>query len=146
MDIKILNSYPPNFEMILEAFPHCREAKAIFAYGETIYNPFNRKIELHSIEHEKIHFAQQSIEHGATLDDKCKAWWYKYVHDIAFRFEQEVEAYRYQYAFTRKHVSDRETLSWFLGKLSENLSSTLYGSMCTRSEARRLIESKPKGG
>lgn len=132
-DVQISKSFPPNYQDMLRAFPECEKRKAIFAYDNVIYNPFDVYLTVDVIIHETIHFAQQKREY--SVDD----WYMKYLNDEAFRLEQEVEAYRAQYAFVAKRLKDRNELSWYLGTLAESLSSGLYGALVTRSEARALI-------
>lgn len=133
-EVSISKELPPNYREMFQAFPLCKKEKAVFAYGNVIYNPFRESLDAHTVVHECVHFEQQARER--TVDD----WYTKYLHDKAFRLRQEVEAYRRQYAFVCKHMKDREKRSWFLGMLSQALSGELYGALCTQQEARALIK------
>jgi len=129
--MKISNEYPPNYEAIKVVFPECEKFKAIFCYGEVIYNPFKANVTPDLVEHESTHSKQQ----GKTPE----LWWEEYLYNPTFRLEQETEAYRAQYKFVKKNVKDREAVSWFLNEVSRSLSSILYGNLVSFAEARKLI-------
>jgi macrodomain Ter protein organizer (MatP/YcbG family) len=103
----------------------------IFAWGDTIY--CKEDITQDMMEHEATHLLQQE---PMGVD----AWWDKYMEDDAFRLSQEVEAYRNQYLFIQKHIKDRNALTVYKHKIAKQLSSSIYGNICTYNEALDLLK------
>jgi len=128
--MKIKNELPPNYSEIISVLP--RDMNAVFCYGDTLYNPFNRKITPDVEVHEQVHSKQQG--------DSPEMWYNKYLYDKDFRLRQEVEAYGTQYAFAKKFVRNKEILKWAKEKMVEALSSKAYGKLVTQKKARKLIE------
>jgi hypothetical protein len=133
---QILNRRPPNYDALIAAFPAIPTLKPIFCYGDTIFNPFDRHVTEDLIVHENIHSYQQAAPSLLGPDN----WYQRYISDPAFRLEQEVEAYRAQYAFFTQTIRDRNLLFRNLQILATSLSSPLYGSLLPVSEARELIK------
>lgn len=127
---EIRAEYPPNFEEIVKVFPIT--GKEIFAYGGIIYNPSGQEVSKSLIEHEKVHFLQQEL---VGLD----VWWKNYLHDAAFRFDQELPAHICEYRVARRGVP-REEAARIRFHIADRLSSKLYGNIATRQEALRLIK------
>ena len=100
----------------------------IFTYGDTIYH--SKDMPAHLVAHEITHVFQQQ-KFGV------KEWWKKYLEDPEFRLEQELEAYRQQYkvAKARNEVES----AFVLEKISEDLSSEIYGNIITTGEAKTRI-------
>jgi len=122
---------PPNYDQFRQFFPGFEEFKPVFCYGSTIYNPFDQEITPDLVHHEEVHSKQQG---------KNPEFWYsRYFREPHFRLDQEVEAYRAQYAFVNKRVVDRELKAWFLNRLASSLSSPLYGNLVSHQEAWKLI-------
>lgn len=133
---QILNRQPKNYDALVAAFPSIPSLKPLFCYGDTIFNPFDRHVTEDLIVHETVHSYQQASPSLLGPDN----WYARYISDPAFRLEQEVEAYRAQYAFLAQSTPDRNRLFRHLRELSLALSSPLYGSLITPSEARELIK------
>ena len=129
--MKFSNEKPPNYEEMLAHFPLIEKFKPVFAYGDTVYNPFHVVLTPDLIYHEAVHLKQQGMD--------PEAWYREYLTNATFRFTQELEAYQEQYRFFSRHVKDRELVSHLLSALAEALSSALYGKLTTFSEARKLI-------
>lgn len=138
--MKVTEEFPPNFEAMKKAFPLCEEKKAVFCYEKTIYNPFGSEIPADMIAHEAVHSKQQEHEVGGV-----EAWYYRYINDLTFRYEQELEAYSLQYVFAKRHIKDREAVAYFLRKCSDGLASPLYGFEIGPNEAARRIREFSKG-
>lgn len=132
--LNIVKSYPPNIDQIRIAFPKANLSRAVFCYGDILYNPHDGEIDDYLLAHETIHYLQQT-KRGITPAE----WWSKYLADPAFRLSQEVEAYRTQYKAIARAIPDREIRSRLLHHLATDLSSPLYDSLCTLSEAKALI-------
>lgn len=90
--MKIVNAFPPNYRLLLDFFGEDKEA--VYCYGDTIYNPYNRELTEDIVVHESVHCRQQ--------DNKIEEWYNKYILDENFRFSQEVEAYGEQLKFLYK--------------------------------------------
>ena len=133
--MKIINSNPPNIDLILASDLKPNE-DTVFCYGKTIYNPSGNKI-LPDIEHhEEVHSKQQK----GNID----GWYYKYITDKEFRLKQELEAYGSQYKFLKGLVPDKKLLKWRLEKMAEALSSESYGNLLSYGEAESKIRNYAK--
>ncbi len=133
--MKIVNEFPPNFTNIEFVFPNLREHKPIFAYGDTIYNPYEIEVGKDLEIHEEVHSKQQG--------DDPETWWNKYLTDTEFRLSQEIEAYGTQYAFAKKYVN-RKLSDWLKDKLAKALSGKLYGELLSFQEAESKIRNYAK--
>jgi len=129
--MKIIVDYPPNFELIKAAFPLVKEN--VFAYAPDIYNPNKNYLDPIVIKHEEVHIKQQG--------DNPEQWWQRYIVDSAFRFSQEAEAYQDQYKNLQKLTKGRTKLFNWLHTLAKDLSSPVYGSICSYQEAFEVIKS-----
>jgi len=133
MEVKKL--FPPNYQKIKEAFPDCEKQKAIFCYGEIVYNPFNAIVTRDLEIHEAVHSKQQGKE--------PEVWWDKYIQEPKFRLEQEIEAYGVQAYFIKKHFPVR-VYENILGRIAQALSGELYGNIIdyhkAHSELRHFIK------
>ncbi len=129
--MKIVKEYPPNIKYIEKAFK--LHYGIIFAYGDTLYNPDDGKINKPLLEHEKVHSKQQG--------DNPDKWWGRYLVDIDFRASQEIEAYQRQYRVGKNEIKDREKLNLFAMGLARDLSSEMYGNIMNFNEALQVIKS-----
>ena len=132
--MKIVQGLPPNYEVISKTF-HFSSLPAtfnpVFSYGDTLYNPTGLPISQDLMVHEETHERQQKIG--------VEQWWAMYLENKAFRLTQEVEAYGEQYKFL-KTVLNRKGRFAELERLSDDLSSKLYGSIINKRDAKELIE------
>lgn len=94
-----------------------------YTYGDICYTPTNLSKDLEV--HEEVHSRQQG--------DNPDAWWFKYGNDPEFRYAQELEAYRAQYAYLRK-VNKRKAFK-IATYLARDLSSPMYGGICSYQKA-----------
>lgn len=127
---RIVDGHPPNYEEIKARFNPA--LGTVYAYGNTIYAPgVAGLISADLVVHEEVHFEQQARVGGPD------AWWRLYIDDPRFRLEQEVEAYRAQYASlaTLPRPERRERLAHYC----KSLASRMYGGLVTKDQARRLI-------
>lgn len=132
--MEILVENPPNYKLLKEALPLVKEN--LFCYGDTIYNPHNNYVDPIVEKHEAVHSRQQG--------NNPEEWWQRYIVDSAFRFTQEAEAYQDQYKNLRKITKDRNKLFRWLHQLAIDLSSPVYGSVCSYQEAIKVIKGKDK--
>lgn len=125
--MKVLNEKPPIYDKALAAFDF-NEKTTIFTYGDTIYNPagINVSLDLHA--HEQVHERQQAAM-KTILASGPKNWWKRYIKDAEFRFQQELEAYRAQYAFYKRNVKDRNKLNDYLVFMARELKGPMYGNL-----------------
>ena len=101
--------------------------KTIFALTPDIYT--NYKLTPDLLIHEQTHLKQQE-KIGA---DK---WVDKYINNIDFRIEQEVEAYKNQV----KSIKDRNIRERVKVWASETLSGELYQNIITKQKAYELLK------
>lgn len=128
--MEIVAGYPPNYAEIKKKFKFNNQ-NVVFTYGDKVYVPNGKPLPDHLEVHESTHIKQQA-EIGA------EKWWERYLQDKNFRLEQEVEAYKNQYAFISQNYG-RNDRKGFLKKISNDLSSEMYGGIVTRKEAVDLI-------
>lgn len=128
--MKIVNTFPPNIEMIREKIGN-PPSTAVFTYGDTIYNPSHGFIDSYLITHEETHERQQG--------DKPEDWWSRYYDDKQFRLDQELEAYRNQYRHFCRNKKNPQKEAMFLEFIAHHLSSEMYGDIVTKEEAKGLI-------
>jgi len=131
--MKLSKEKPAIYDRCHAAFGVEWDAGLIIAYGDTIHCKFD--LGEQQLEHEKTHINQQRYE---GVDN----WWNKYFNDPQFRLSQEVEAYRNEYAWVKRHVNDRNRCYKLRYEMAKFLSGFMYGSLVSRDEAMRLIENK----
>lgn len=130
-EIKISKDKPEIYTRLNEKFGVEWNDGVIICYGDTLHCKYDMPPE--KIVHEMVHIKQQE-KIGKEL------WWELYLSNESFRLEQEVEAYRSEYKFIKENIKDRNQRFNFLYEMSRNLSSKQYGSICSFSEAMRLIQ------
>jgi hypothetical protein len=128
---RIAKAFPPNYAEIRARFNP--PPGTVFAYGDTIYAPHVTAAGLphHLVVHETVHFGQQRAAGGP------EAWWRRYIDDPKFRLEQELEAYRAQYASIA--ALPRPERRAILAHICKSLASRMYGGIVTKEQARRLV-------
>ena len=106
----------------------------VFTYGDTLYNPFGADLSKDLIAHEEQHAKQQSH------DETCaKLWWRRYIDDVDFRIEQELEAYGAQYQCTCRILKDRNKRAKKLWELATIFSGPMYGNVIDHAAAMSRI-------
>lgn len=131
---QVINSYPPNIDLIRKHL-NVPEEGIVFTYNGKIYSPHAKELPQHLLLHEMVHVKQQ----GNDSD----SWWNRYLTDIEFRLEQELEAYTEQYLFL-KMVNKTSTSHEWLFILSEQLSHPVYGFNLTRPQAETKLRIRAK--
>lgn len=129
--MKVITAFPPNIEKIEAALgKNPPESCVIYTYGDTIYDPHGGSIDPYLMIHEETHTQQQGSD--------PEGWWDRYLVDIPFRLEMELQAYRKQYrAFAKGR--DRNIAFIFLNRLARDLSSSIYGNIISHEKAIKLI-------
>lgn len=136
--MKIVSDFPPNYSKIIERFPFVENKEdVVFTYGDKLFIPCGKtEVPKHLMVHEKTHVKQQ----GDTVEE----WWDKYLTDDEFRFSQELEAYGNQYRFIIVMNLGSKRNKQALDALALDLSSPMYGSICSFGEAASKIRNKAK--
>jgi hypothetical protein len=133
--MKVIHSFPPNYDRITEIFPSVKmEHTVIFTYGDTIYDPYpdtTREIQ----DHEEIHEAKHSEQQG----NDPEGWWNRYLTDRDFRTQQEVEAYHSQYEFVKASYG-KGIANGLLFLLAKALMHPVYDTQLTYQQAERSIK------
>jgi hypothetical protein len=128
--MKILYELPPNYEDICNHIPAVRKSKTIvFTYGDTVYVPSGQPLHSDLEAHEQVHIDRQS---------NLAEWWGRYLSDVQFRLDEELAAYRVQYAYALENYT-RAHRRLLLTHISKDLSGAMYGKLITRKEAIKLI-------
>lgn len=128
--MKVLYQLPPNYEDICSHIPAVRKTKTIvFTYGDTVYVPSGQPMPDDLAAHEAVHVERQS---------NPAEWWAKYLVDVQFRLDEELAAYRVQYAYAVEHYG-RDHRRALLTHMTKDLSGAMYGKLITRKEAIALI-------
>ena len=125
------NQIPAIYHKCHEKFGVKWSQGIIITYGDTVY--CKQKLTPDKIAHEGVHVKQQ------TAMDK-DLWWDKYLEDEEFRLFQEVEAYKTEANWVRKNVKDNNLQVRLLHQICLDLSSSIYGNICTYSQAKQLTK------
>lgn len=131
--MKTIKGYPPNYAQILEYLSPPKDA--VFAYGETIFNPSGENIPEDILFHEYVHSQQQLSFPSPDL------WWNEYLINVKFRYLQELEAYANQLNFIKKHIPKAYKEALF--ELASNLSG-MYNIPISHLQASERIRLKAK--
>jgi hypothetical protein len=138
--MKISNKFPPNYQEIVNALGDVSKYNPVFCYGDTIFNPFERKMTPDVEHHETIHSRQQEKFTNPDM------WYMLYLSDPQFRLEQEIEAYGEQYSFGCNYVKNNKLRKVFLEALARELSGEAYGNLIpyaiAESKIRRVFHNK----
>ncbi len=136
--VKIIIDRPPVWDAVCQMINGIPRS-AIFAWGDTIYNPEGAVLPDFLIEHEMVHMRQQKLVGGP------EKWWDRYINDPYFRIDQEAEAYAKQYECMCETYIDRNQRHSILRTLAFTLAGPLYGSIISPSKAMKLIrDARPK--
>lgn len=126
--MEIVEGLPPNIELIKTRFPV--NGYTVYAYGDKIYSPQGKDLRPDLIYHENVHRKQQAGD--------PEGWWARYLTDIEFRLEQELEAYYEQWQWIKEHTNDKIGKQ-ALGDFARQLASPLYQFEVTPHEAETMI-------
>ena len=123
---------PPNYEELVKKFGVSWDKGVTVTYGKTIHS--KDPIPLDLLEHELVHVRQQSAM-GA------KMWWDAYMELKTFRKDQEIQAYRAQYDYVKKHYKKQLHFN-YLKFFATVLSSKQYDLGIGLIEAMELIKNR----
>lgn len=136
--MKISTNKPPIWSDAKEAFKF-DEARTVFTYGDTLYNPAGVIIPDHLMIHEMVHEGQQQGD-----ENVAKIWWKRYIKDPQFRVEQELEAYGAQYAYICGIIKDKNARFRTLHQLAVDLAGPMYGKCISYTDAINKIRLSSK--
>jgi hypothetical protein len=129
--MKVVKNFPPNFEEIRSLIPITDQT--IYCYGDTIYNPSGQQIPEDVYWHEVAHSVNQT---------NPSEWWVKYLSDPIFRFNEELDAYTFQYRMIKELYSNKGVKE-LLNEFATNL-SLRYNIPITVSQAETAIRKREK--
>lgn len=129
--MKISHNKPPHYLILVWIFGF-DWSRNVATLGDTIYFSIP-SLPDHLMAHEETHLKQQRYSKVYAI-----WWWVKYIFSNEFRFSQELEAYRAQWQFFMFRYRPSEHAK-FLNKIATDLSSPLYGNICTFDEALEAI-------
>lgn len=130
IDVKISHEIPDIYYKLHDRFGVEWDEGIIIANGGTIH--CKNYPEAQKIVHETVHFQQQEKV-------GLEVWWNLYLTSDSFRLEQEVEAYRKEYAFIKKNIKNREHAYGKKREMAQHLSSSIYGNLLDYGQALKLI-------
>ena len=133
--MEVIIDRPPIYDKAAKVFP--LQGREIFAWEDKIYNPGGFKIPTWLIAHEYIHSKQQMDDTGHW---NAEAWWDRYLVDMEFRFQEELEAHQAEYREFCEHNRDRNKRLQYKRVVAKKLAAPLYGNMITAFDAMRKIK------
>ena len=133
IESEVVVAYPPNIEKINDVLGVKSNKNAIYAYEDKIYSPFGDDVSYDLHVHERVHFRQHRDFGGSDL------WWDRYLEDIEFRLDQELEAYRAQLAWVNENMNRQVRRDTF-DHVCKSLSSKMYGNLLTKKQAGNLLK------
>lgn len=141
--MKIVKDYPPNYDAICRAIPAVRQnPRIIFTYGDKLYAPSFKGLDDQTIYKGELipdHLMAHEETHTRQQGDDIEGWWDRYLTDVQFRLDQEVEAYHVQWKMLVERY-DRPHRRRMLKAICHDLAGTWYGRLVTKEQARRLIQ------
>ena len=128
--MKISTEIPPIYQACHEKFGVNWSKGIIITYGDIAYCKY--PLQPHKVVHEEVHVNQQ--------EKMGKDWWWsQYLSDPKFRLKQEVEAYQAEGKWLKRNIKDRNLCYQAVRQIWNDLSSSIYGNICTVEEAMAYI-------
>lgn len=128
---RVVFERPPIFNEARALFGQ-RVERAIFSWGDVIYNPARVAIPPYLLVHEAVHSQRQQ-----SCD--IHEWWHKYLHDAQFRLAEEIPAHREEYRWLM-NSGNRADRRMGAKSVAARLSGSLYGRMISTAHAKVLLE------
>ncbi len=131
IEYQIVHDLPPNYEELVKVFGEGANwyKGTVFTYAKTIF--CKDPIPDHVLAHECIHIRQQ-------MEIGVKEWWKRYIKDVGFRLEQEIEAYRTEYKYVVDHLEKHKHF-YYLRYFATSMSK-MYGFNMSVLQAINLIK------
>jgi hypothetical protein len=120
--MRVIREWPPDW-IRTQAAGLGATVNTIFTYGDLIYAPAANPIPWYTLRHEEVHRRQQ----GADPD----AWWVRYFAEPSFRLEQELQAYRREYAEFVRVETYPIARKLFLAEIARHLTTRNVGISAT---------------
>lgn len=141
--MKILKAFPPNYAALAEHFPIKGRQGILYAWGDRLYNPSGIKLLPWLMAHEQTHMDRQLGHYLCHIAGytPVENWWIRYVQNPKFRLNEEILAHRAEWQSFLQHTENKAQQQQYLNQIAARLSSPLYGSLLTLSEATREITS-----
>lgn len=135
MTLQIVIAPPPRhiYEACDAQFKIRGRRGVVFTVGGSLFNPDNIHIDPALFAHEQVHSTRQ------LAAGNIEAWWNQYLENKEFRFAEELVAHQEEWRVIRDTMSSRQQRRQALGYITSRLSGSLYGSLVTKTEAKRLI-------
>ena len=131
--LEVIVDYPPNIDKI-DAKLHVKALRGIiYTYDGKIYAPDGANLSYDLHEHERVHVRQHAAFGGSD------PWWERYLEDVEFRLDQELEAYRVQLAYINEHYNRKQRRD-MLDFIANSLASSMYGNLLSRKAALKLLK------
>lgn len=129
----IIDQPPAIYKRLKEQFGVKWGDGIIITYFPNIYWVDGETLSDEKRAHEQTHLRQQE-KMGVEL------WWDKYCVDSNFRLSQEIEAYKNEIEYLRRIVPDRNKRFKMINQIAKDLSSSIYGNICSYQEAMILLK------
>lgn len=156
--MNISHEFPPIYDDIVKVFPTFGNAKPIFSWGDTIYQPFSKEpLSPELIAHEAVHGLRQASdfankgrppeERPQDYETAIRAWWRRYLDDPAFRLEEEIPAHRAELGVLLENAKSRDERRFYYTYIAERLCAPLYRfpkTLINVSKARVILKGKPE--
>lgn len=131
--IKFSKEIPSIYETLHKKFGVEWERGLIITYGETVY--CNYVLDAFKIAHEATHVKQQ-----LSYTEGVVGWWDRYLIDIPFRLNQELEAYQNEVFAIKATFMKKQKKAQLINQVCKDLSSYIYGNIISYDEARRILK------
>lgn len=128
--MEIVIGYPPMYNEIAKKLSP--GPRAIYAWGDKIYNPAGTHITQDLVVHEKVHMVQQAPSGPVT-------WWRRYLDEPEFLLSQEAQAYGRQYQYLCSQNHNRNFQFLILQQMALLLAGPMYGYVTNMEHAMELI-------
>lgn len=132
--MQIVFELPPMWKEIEATFPTAEKECAVFAYGNTIYNPWKVNIAPQIMAHEQVHSKRQGSDPAG--------WWHRYLDEPQFRLDEEIAAHQVEWQVYCHHWKDRNAQARYLNFMKLRLASPLYGGLISPRDAGVAIRSR----
>jgi TPP-dependent pyruvate/acetoin dehydrogenase alpha subunit len=126
--LTISREKPPVYDELHEKFGVEWNKGVIITYGKTVHCKY--KIPKQKKAHERVHIKQQK--------DPVK-WWKRYIEDVEFRREQEIEAYKKEVQWIRENIKGFKHKKDRIDKIVQDICSSMYGDMIGEQSARESL-------
>lgn len=131
--MKISKECPELYKILKERFNVDWDKGICIVIGDICHSKNDLLPDL--FEHELTHSNQQKVV-GIEM------WWRLYIENDDFRLRQEVEAYRNQIKWMKKHteVMSRDIRRQRIDSCAKQLSGPMYGNIVTYKKAKELLQ------